>query len=418
MNSNKKGGYDYKFKLGGNNMISVGVDVSKGKSAICIIKPYGEVLEKPYELEHTKIGLRKLADLIFKYDEEVRVVLEATGAYHLPVLNYLQRYGIFVSVINPLVMKKYSSISIRKGKTDKMDAIKIANYGIDNWTRLACYQASGETYEELNTLTRQYSQYVSMKIKSKITLVNLLDKTMPRITKLLKNAENTNKDKLNAFTKEFWHYDNITKSTEKQFIVRYLKWAKREGYHQNDAKAKAIYNLASQGIPTLSSNYHSTKMIVLEAVRVLREISKTLSIILTQMQSLSKGLKEYSIVREMGGVGEKLAPRIIGCIGDARRFHSAKALIAYAGIDAPPYQSGAFDGTKRHISKRGSAYLRKTGYEIMKSVKVVKPTDDAAVYQFILKKEAEGKPKKVAKIAGLNKFLRIYYARVNEVYNT
>jgi len=62
--------------------------------------------------------------------------------------------------------------------------------------------------------------------------------------------------------------------------------------------------------------------------------------------------------------------------------------------------------------------LRKTGYEIMKSIKVVKPTDDAAVYQYILKKEAEGKPKKVAKIAGLNKFLRIYYARVNEVYNT
>ncbi len=400
-------------------MISVGVDVSKGKSMICIMKPYGEVLEKPYELEHTETGLCKLADLILKYDEEVRVVLEATGAYHLPVVNYLQRYEIFVSVINPLVMKKYSSVSIRKGKTDKIDAIKIANYGIDNWGRLVCYQASGETYEELNTLTRQYSQYVGLKIKSKITLVNLLDKTMPGITKLLRNhTENINKDKLNAFVKEFWHYDNITKYTEKQFIVRYLKWAKREGYHQNDAKAKVIYDLASQGIPTLSSNYHSTKMIVLEAVRVLREISKTLSKILTQMQSLSKSLDEYSIVRKMGGVGEKLAPRIIGCIGDARRFHNAKALIAYAGIDAPPYQSGAFDGTKRHISKRGSAYLRKTGYEIMKSVKIVKPTDDAAVYQFILKKEAEGKPKKVAKIAGLNKFLRIYYARVNEVYNT
>lgn len=407
------------FKHGGNNMISVGVDVSKGKSMICIIKPYGEVLEIPYELEHTETGLSKLADLILNYDEEVRVVLEATGAYHLPIVSYLQRHEIFVSVINPLVMKKYSSISIRKGKTDKIDAIKIANYGIDNWLGLACYQSSGETYEELNTLTRQYSQYVDLKIKSKITLVNLLDKTMPGITKLLRNhTENTNKDKLNAFAKEFWHYDNITKYTEKQFIVRYLKWAKREGYHQNYAKAKTIYNLASQGIPTLSSNHHSTKMIVLEAVRVLREISKTLSNILAQMQRLSKNLDEYPIVREMSGVGEKLAPRLIGCIGDVRRFHNAKALIAYAGIDAPPYQSGAFDGTKRHISKRGSAYLRKTGYEIMKSIKVVKPTEDAAVYQYILKKEAEGKPKKVAKIAGLNKFLRIYYARVNEVYNT
>ena len=85
-------------------------------------------------------------------------------------------------------------------------------------------------------------------------------------------------------------------------------------------------------------------------------------------------------------------------------------MIAYAGIDSPPYESGGFTGTKRGITKRGSSLLRKTGYEVMKCLKTVKPTEDAAVYEFILKKESEGKAKKVAKIAGLNKFLRIYYA--------
>jgi hypothetical protein len=53
----------------------------------------------------------------------------------------------------------------------------------------------------------------------------------------------------------------------------------------------------------------------------------------------------------------------------------------------------------------------------MKALKTTKPTEDAAVYEFMLKKEAEGKHKKSAKIAGLNKFLRIYYARVMEVYS-
>ena len=52
----------------------------------------------------------------------------------------------------------------------------------------------------------------------------------------------------------------------------------------------------------------------------------------------------------------------------------------------------------------------------MKVLKSVKPTQDDAVYRYILKKETEGKPPKVAKIAGLNKFLRIYYARVSAVY--
>ena len=118
----------------------------------------------------------------------------------------------------------------------------------------------------------------------------------------------------------------------------------------------------------------------------------------------------------MGGVGDVLAPKLIAEIGDVRRFHSGKALIAYAGIDAPPYQSGQFTGTNRKISKRGSSTLRKIGYEVMRVLKTHSAPEDSSVYYYILKKESEGKSKKLAKIAGLNKFLRIYYARVKEVY--
>ncbi len=79
-----------------------------------------------------------------------------------------------------------------------------------------------------------------------------------------------------------------------------------------------------------------------------------------------KSLPEYPVVRAMGGVGNVLAPKLIAEIGDVRRFHSGKALIAHAGIDAPPYQSGQFTGTERKISKRGSSSLRKIGYEVMR----------------------------------------------------
>lgn len=103
-------------------------------------------------------------------------------------------------------------------------------------------------------------------------------------------------------------------------------------------------------------------------------------------------------------------------IGDVRRFKDSKSLIAYEGIDAPPYQPGQFEGTKRHISKRESRSLRKCGYEIMMALKSSKSTEDHTVYEYMLKKEVEGKNKKLVKIAGLNKFLRIYYARVMELY--
>lgn len=134
------------------------------------------------------------------------------------------------------------------------------------------------------------------------------------------------------------------------------------------------------------------------------------------MQELAKSLPEYSVVREMGGVGNVLAVKLIAEIGDVRKLHNAKALIAWAGIDPPPYESGQFIGSKRRITKRGSSTLRKVGYEVMRVLKSHSAPKDDAVYNYILKKESEGKSKKHAKIAGLNKFLRIYYARVMEVY--
>lgn len=179
--------------------------------------------------------------------------------------------------------------------------------------------------------------------------------------------------------------------------------------------AYKVAELALDGIPTMSSKTPSTKMLVLEAVRVLQVIDKTLASVLAQMRMLASDLREYDVVMAMPGVGNILGPRIIAEIGDVHRFHSASALVAYAGLDAPPYQSGTFTGTNRHISKRGSSSLRKTGYEIIRFVKCAKPTTDPAVYDFLLKKEAEGKLPRVAKIAALNKFLRIYYARVKEL---
>ncbi|OCA98594.1 IS110 family transposase [Clostridium beijerinckii] len=398
-------------------MISVGIDVSKEKSTVCILKPYGEIVRSPYEITHTESQIAELVSTIKCLDDEVRVVMEATGNYHLPVLSFLKEHGIFVAVINPLIMKKYASIILRKGKTDKLDSIKIANYGLDNWFHLINHESSEEIYVQLRLLGRQYGHYIKLRIESKLSLTTMLDYTMPGIKTMLKSrSDKPEKDKLNDFIEEYWHYDNITKKSENQFISNYKNWAKKKGYQQSEAKAIKIYDLAQQGIPTLSSNAPSTKMLVLEAVRVLREIDKTLALILSQMQELAKSLKEYTVVREMAGVGDIIAPRLMAEIGDIRRFHSGKALIAYAGIDAPPYQSGQFTGTRRRISKRGSATLRKTGFEIMKCLKSNKPESDT-VYLFVLKKEAEGKASKVAKIAGLNKFLRIYYARVKEVYN-
>ena len=400
-------------------MISVGIDVSKGKSTVCILKPYGEIVSSPFEIHHIEPDLSSLATMLLRFDEEVRIVMESTGNYHYPVLTFLLKKGLFVSVINALAMHKYMNSTLRAAKTDKIDSIKIANYGIDNWYHLQKYQIQDNKYHQLQLLGRQYSHYMEMRIKEYLYFHSVLDQSLPGIRKLISSQNPTNfeRDKLIDFAEKYKHVDLITKMNESEFIEDYKKWCKEKGYQASQSKAIAIFELAKKSIPTIDSKNPNTELMILESIRVLKRINKTLNIILSQMNEYAKSLKEYDVVRNMGGVGEKLAVRLIAEIGNVTRFYNNKSLIAYAGIDSPPYQSGQYMGLNRRISKRGSPLLRKIGYEVMQSLKAHKKPSDDTVYLYILKKENEGKPKKVAKIAGLNKFLRIYYARVMEVYN-
>lgn len=371
-------------------MISVGIDVSKGESTVCIMKPGGEVLKAPFKMLHTMESILSLIDTINSYEEETRVILEDTGHYHLPVVTLLVEKGIFVCTVNALRMKKYCSQSIRRAKTDKIDAVKIASYGITYWNELVSVRTPEEVYMELKLLARQYYQMVSMLIKAKINLGNVIDQVMPDIQSLMSDSKSNHK--LTDFVARYWHYGNILAMGEKQFSADYCKWAKKQGYRVYERLAKEILTAAQNGIPVLP-NSQSTKIAVQEAVRVVHQIEISRDTILSQMQELAKSLPEYSVVHDMPCIGDTLAPRIIAEIGDVRRFKNKHSLIAYAGIDAPPYQSGSFFAAERHISKRGNSYLRKTGYEIMQCLIQHKPDGDP-VYTFIQKKRSEGRTAK------------------------
>lgn len=395
-------------------MISVGIDVAKGKSKICIMKPGGEVIMAPKDFRHTKNELQRLVVQLHSYDEDVKVVLESTGQYHIPVVKYLSDNGIFVSVVNALRMKKFTSQDIRKVKNDRVDSIHIAMYGLTYWSELEEFKPANEVYAELRTLSRQYDNTIALLVGARSNFANLINNVMPGIDKMLADGNKSNRTI--AFVEHYVHFENITKKSEKQFVNDVMKWKTKKGYHISEAKAKEIYALAQNGIPVLP-NTKSTTIIVREAAKLIYELKSTRDTILAQMQAFAKTLPEYSIIRDMSCIGEVLSARIIAEIGDITKYKNKHSLIAYAGIDAPPYQSGKFNATERHISKRGNAYLRKIGYEIMQSLIMHKPDGDP-VFDYITKKRAEGKPAKAAMIAGLNKFLRIYYGKVSELYSS
>jgi len=391
----------------------VGIDVSKGKSTVAILSVEGEIIEEPFEIMHDINGLTLLEEKMKELPkEDLKIVMEETGTYHLPILGYLLDKGYFVTAKNALEIKKYLDRGLRKAKTDRKDAYKLAEYTCDNWYKLIKVRENDEIYDNLRFLSRQYLSTIAVQVKQKVNFSNLCDLLFPGYYQLL--DDNIFILGLEIF-KKYYHPEVVKGKKETQFVKEVDKIAKKLGHKgAGISLANKIYTLAQKTVPPRPNNTYS-QLSASSCVEALILTIKTSNNIITEMDKLARELPEYNVINELPGCGKKLTSRIIAEIGDVRRFKNAGSIIAYAGLDSPPYQSGQFEAINRHISKRGNKFLRKTGYEIMKSVKSNTKSDNE-LKTYIIKKENEGKLKKVAKIAGLNKFLRMYYGVVKKKY--
>lgn len=140
-------------------MNSVGIDISKGRSTIAVMRPFGEVVISPFEVRHTGSELSKLARQLKSLDGETCVVMEATGNYHASVAKLLHDAGLYVSVVNAKLVHDYGNNELRRVKTDRKDAVKLANYGLDRWLTLPRYIPEEDTRLLLKNCYRQYRQY-------------------------------------------------------------------------------------------------------------------------------------------------------------------------------------------------------------------------------------------------------------------
>ena len=392
-------------------MNSVGIDISKGRSTVAVMRPFGEVVISPFDVRHTDSELSELARQLKSLNGETRVVMEATGNYHAPVAKLLHDAGLYVSVINAKLVHGYGNNDLRRVKTDRKDAVKLANYGLDRWLTLPRYVPEEDTRLLLKNCYRQYRQYSKVQTVLKNNLISLLDTVFPNVNRLFSSpARADGSEKWVDFVAEFWHCGCICERSEKAFVSKYQKWCKKHGYNFGEEKACAIYAEASGHIGVMPKS-ETTKLLVEQAVSQLRATSAALAALKHEMQSLASMLPEYPAVMDLFGVGLTLGPQLIAEIGDVRRFYSKKALVAYAGLDAPPNDSGDVTGRHKSMSKVGASSLRRTLFLVMSAYLQNAPLDEP-VYQFMDKKRAEGKPYRVYMMASANKFLRIYYATV------
>ena len=157
-------------------MNAVGIDVSKGKSMVAIMRPFGEIVSAPFEIKHTASDINSLVKLINSVEGESRIVMEHTGRYYEVLAHQLSEANLFVSAINPKLIKDFDNDSLRKIKSDKADAVKIARYALDKWQNLKQYSVMDELRNQLKTMNRQFGFYMKHKTAMKIILSASLTK--------------------------------------------------------------------------------------------------------------------------------------------------------------------------------------------------------------------------------------------------
>jgi len=395
-------------------MNAVGIDVSKGKSMVTIMRPFGEVVASPFEVTHNGNELGKLATSIKSLHGETKVIMECTGNYYYPIAHALHAAGLFVSVVNAKLIHDFSNNTIRKVKTDKADSIKIASYGLTHWLELPEYIPEEDVRRMLKAFCRQYTKYGKLKVALKNNFISLTDEAFPGLNELFTSQprKSDGHEKWMDFAFRFWHCECVCSLTPKVFAERYQKWCKRAGYYFTQAKADDIYISACGHLVGMPKN-ETTKLLITQAVNQINAISESIAVIAREMKRLAAMLPEYPVVSQFYGVGDILGPQLMAEIGDIYRYRNKGSLVCYAGLEASPFQSGKFESANRSISKKGSPHLRKTLFLVMDSYIQHSPADEP-IYQFLDRKRAEGKHYYSYMTAGSAKFLRIYYARVKE----
>ena len=392
---------------------AVGIDVSKGKSTVAVLRPAGEVVRRPFNVVHSVNGLSELVSYVRSLDGETRVVMETTGHYHEPVLKAFLDAGIFASAVNPCLIRHHDSDKnpLRKVKSDPADAKKIAKYTLDKWELLRQHSIMDTTRTQLKTLNTQFHFFMQQKVSLKNNLISLLDLTYPGANTLFDSpVRSDGSEKWVDYVHSFWHADCVRKIGLKAFSVRYQNFCKHHGYNYQPGKPEELFK-ASKELVAVVPKDPVYKQMILSTIEQLNTVSKQIERFRRKMNELASTLPEYTTVMSMYGVGPTYGPQLMAEIGDVARFERRSAITAFAGVDPGVDQSGQVYHESNRASKHGAPRLRKTLFQIMTTLLQLAPEDDP-VYRFMMKKKSEGKPYQVYMTAGANKFLRIYYGKV------
>jgi len=378
-------------------MIYVGIDVAKDKHDCCITNSDGEVLFKSFTISNNREGFNELYQKIESVSDDltkVKVGLEATGHYSYNLLEFLLDKGCPTFVINPLHTNLYrKSLSLRKTKTDKVDAHTIASMIMSD-VNLKSYSDTSYHNKELKSLTRYRFDKVKQRAQLKQSISRLVTILFPELEKLVPTLHMAS---VYSLLSEFPSAGAIA-AAHLTRLTNLLSETSKGRYGKETAIAfrEAARNSIGSNMSAKSLELKHTIKLIQELDSEIDEIENEIKIIMDEINSP---------ILSIPGINYRMGAMIIAEIGDFNRFDSPDKILAYAGMSPSTYQSGQLDNCYSHMEKRGSRYLR---YALYNATKYVCHWDKN-FGSYLAKKRAEGKHYNVALSHASKKLVRLIY---------
>ena len=379
-------------------MVCVGIDVAKDKHDCFITSSEGKVLAEVFTIPNTMDGFRCLLDRIQTIttpQDNIKVGLEATGHYSYNLLGFLLDSGLATYVLNPLHTNLYrKSLSLRKTKTDRVDARTIAAMLMSD-VGLKPYTDTVYHNEELKSLTRYRFDKVRERAKLKQSVSRLVCILLPELERLVPSLHLAS---VYALLDEFSSSKQIARANLTR--LKYLLGNASKGHYGRDM---AII-LRDAARDSIGSVMPAKSLELRHTIRLIRELDKEIEEVESSIQDIMERL--HSPITTIPGIGFRMGAMILAEVGDFSRFDSPDKLLAFAGLSPSTYQSGQLNNCYAHMEKRGSRYLRFALYNAAKYVCHWDPTFAA----YLAKKRAEGKHYNVALSHAAKKLVRLIFA--------
>jgi transposase len=357
----------------------LGIDISKDSFDFSFTDETEKVLYKDhYQMDIT--DFTKLCDYLAPFSkDEILIVMEATGIYHLNLLSFFLEQGLSVSVVNPLFIHAFTkSMTIRKTKTDAKDAHIISIFAKRNYATIRLSSASD--IETIKPIVREKEKLTNQMSAIKTDIKSIVNQVFPE---MLKNT--------NIFLKSSL---NLLLQAPSKRIIRNLKEKKIASYLSCDTKRGAKPKVDAKEILLMAKNSIGINNQSLEKILVSK--IKQLEFLQIQLDEFNETIEQFvdehhnndiNLLTSIGGVGKPSAASFLTELGNINNFATYKQLTAFIGTDPTVYQSGTSVNVKGSISKRRNSHLRRTLWHMARAATVWNTTLKA----YYDKKRSEGK---------------------------